>query len=171
MLTTTFIILHSVMSFFTPRDIRIGLIDGIKLAEDSVPFRDAKSKIDKELNHYDQHAKAAHDTLANKFIDLEKQKAIIPDYEYKKKEKNLRHEAEKQHEKFTNKRERIDQMAETLQEKMAYYVKEIVQDISVLKKIDIVFEKSGTVYNNNKLDITKYVVHRLNKDFVEISLE
>ena len=152
------------------RELRFAIIDGIKIAEQSVAFKNAKSKIDKQLMIYDEYSKTSYQILSTKFNELEKQKSTLSNQEYKKQMSMLKDEIETEHYNFSNKRMEIDKMADILQERIGLYVQEIIKEISIIKKIDIVFEKSSIAYSNDKIEITNYVISKLNKDFIEVDI-
>lgn len=151
-------------------DIKIGVIDDQKVAEESVAFKDAMAKIDLRVQNYKKNASKTAERFKTIDTDLEKQKNVLSLEEYNKKHEEFRKEAEKEEKNFYGQRVNIEKAEQKVAEVLSVTTRSIIEKIAKEKGIVVVLSKGITAYNDESINITNEVILELNKQLKSIDV-
>ena len=151
-------------------EVKIGVTDANKVAEESVAFKNAIDKINAKAEELDKNTIKIQKAFSKKYEDLNKQKNVLSVGEYNKKSDDLNKEVEKENKIFYKQRVKLDQAYNEANETLTKKIREIIQKIAQESGITIVFDKNLTVYSDVSIDITKDVVLEVNKQLKSIDV-
>ena len=151
-------------------DVKIGIVNDQKVAEESVAFKNVMRKIDLRVENYKKNASKVAEHFRTVDTDLEKQKNVLSSEEYKKKYEEFRKDAEKEEKNFYGQRVDIEKAEQKATEVLSHTTRSIIKKIAKEKGIMIVLSKGITAYNDESINITNEVIVELNKQLKSIDV-
>ena len=151
-------------------EVKIGIVDANKVAEESVAFKNAIDKINAKAEELDKNTMKIQKAFSKKYETLNKQKNVLSDSEYNKKNDDLSKEVEKENKIFYKQRVELDKAYNKANEALTKKIRKIIQKIAQEESITIVFDKNLTVYSDASIDITKKVGSEINKQLKSIDV-
>ena len=143
---------------------KIGIVDFRYILKKSNAMKNLGNKFllfEKKIN---ENFKLKQIDLKKKEILIKKDKVNLTELEYKKKMKLFKEDVFKVQKFYKNERSILNISFQKIQKKIKDLLAQVVKDVSIKKKINVVFLKENIfLFNNPSVDITSEVLQLFNK--------
>ena len=143
---------------------KIGIVDFRYILKKSNAMKNLGNKFllfEKKIN---ENFKLKQIDLKKKEILIKKDKVNLTELEYKKKMKLFKEDVFKVQKFYKNERSILNISFQKIQKKIKDLLAQVVKDVSVQKKINVVFLKENIfLFNNLSIDLTSEVLDLFNK--------
>lgn len=166
----TVLLLTSVSSF--SQNLSIGVVDTEKIAAELPEFKDIESQLRNLSKKYQDSLVSMRGKLEQKYADLQKQMAMMPEAQKAQAQQELQTELmalqQFEQEKLGNQGEVARKQAEMIGPIRENILK-VIEQVAAENKIDLVLDKADTplgsvvLYSAKKIDLTYKVLDRLLK--------
>ena len=142
---------------------KIGIVDFRYILKSSNAMKLLGNKfltLEKEIN---EKIKQKQIFLKQKEENLKKSKSKFTEFEYKKRVKLFKKEVFKIQKKYKDERAVLNKSFQKIQKKIKDLLAQIIKDVSINKKINVVLLKENVfLYNNQSIDLTNEVLELFN---------
>ncbi|MDJ1406981.1 MAG: OmpH family outer membrane protein [Candidatus Midichloria sp.] len=164
-------LLLSSLAISARAEIKIAVVDGQKIIESSLAYKDITGQVEKKATLFKNSAAKMQENLQKKYKEIESQKLVLSSEAYGKKTKEFELEAEKAQESAYMDRMSLDKAYSEAMKVLEKKITDIIQAKAIEKKLDMVMTKINMIYNNKELEITDSIIEELNKSLPAVAVK